>query len=569
MPVFFNGRLIVSPATVSAVDDSAMFNRNVSVGNTLAIIGKALGGKPKTALRFGSPSQAYEVLGDCEAAKAVAMAFDPSSEVTGPATVVFVRVDPALQSSLTLKDSTTANVITLTSQKYGKAANQIKVKIETGSTSGKKLTTQLGNDYYSADNVARNAFSVQYSGAGATATISVTNSNVTLTVDATPTVLDLNDFPTVGQLVDRINAVSGFAATVLDGNRDKATLNALDSVTNAACKAAAYTVTANLQAVIDWFNSVGEGFVTATRVANAGAVPTNIAFTYLSGGTDGTTTNTDWQSAFDALQTEDVQWIVPLSETAAIHAMADTHAAYMSNVARMERRVIVGGGTGITDDAALAAAKALNSDRTSYTHLGVYDYNSAGVLTLYPAYVTAALVAAGFAGTNPGTPMTNKSLKVRGIERNLRNPTDTDRLILGGVLCVENTQDGYKVVKSVSTWLTNTNFNRVEQSTGAALDFVSRNVREAVDVLRGRKMTPQLLAEAVSRADTALRALAQPEPIGPAVIAGDRINPAYKNIVATIEGDVLKVEFQCSPVIPCNYITVAIHAVPYSGSATA
>lgn len=569
MPVFFNGRLIVSPATVSAVNDAPMFNRNVSVGNVLAIIGKAAGGKPLTALRFGSPSEAYAVLGDCDAAKAIAMAFDPSSEVPGPSTVVFVRVDPALRSSLTLKDATSADVITLTSQNYGKVANQIKVKVEAGSVSGKKLTTQIGNDYYSADNVARNAFSVQYSGAGAAATIMVANAAVTLTVDATPTVLDLNDFPTVGQLVDRINAVAGFAATVLDGNGERATLNGLDSVANAPCKAAAYTVTANLQAIVDWFNSQGEGFVAAARVAGAGAVPANVPFTYLSGGTDGVATNSDWQSAFDVLQAEDVQWVVPLSDSAAIHAMADTHAGYMSNIARMERRVLVGGGTGVTDDDALAAAKALNSDRTSYTHLGVYAYNSAGALTLYPAYFAAVLIAAGFAGSNPGTPMTNKALKVAGVERNLRNPTDTDRLILGGVLCVENTQDGFKVVKSISTWLTNSNYNRVEQSTGAAVDFVSRNVRNAVDALRGRKMTPQLLAEAISRADTALRALAQPEPIGPAVIVGDRINPAYKNIVATIEGDVLKVEFQCSPVIPCNYVTVAIHAVPYSGSATA
>lgn len=569
MPVFFNGRLVVSPATVSVVDDSAMFNNNASSGNVLAIVGKALGGEPFKALRFGSPAAALAVLGNCEAAKAVAMAFDPSSEVPGPSEVVFVRVDPAVRSALTLKDGSANDVIALTSERYGKAANQIKVKIESGTTTGKKLTTQLGNDYYSADNVARNAFSVQYTGAGAAATVSITNSTLTLTVDAVPTALTLSDFPTVGQLVDRINAVAGFAAVVLDGNSERATVDALDSVSNAACKATAYTVTANLQAVVDWFNSISEGFVTAARSAGAGAVPANIPFTYLSGGTDGTVTNSEWQSALNALQTEDVQWVVPLSDSSAIHAMVDTHVAYMSNVARMERRAIVGGGTGVTDDAAITAAKALNSDRTSFTHLGVYDYNFAGALTLYPAYMAAVLVAAGFSGSNPGTPMTNKPLKVRGVERNLRNPTDTDRLILGGVLCIENTNDGYKVVKSISTWLTNSNFNRVEQSTGAATDFVSRTVRAAVDALRGRKMTPQLLSEAISRTDTALRGLAQPEPIGPAVIAGDLRNPAYKNITATIDGDVLKVEFQASPVIPANYITIAIHAVPYSGSAAA
>jgi len=66
-----------------------------------------------------------------------------------------------------------------------------------------------------------------------------------------------------------------------------------------------------------------------------------------------------------------------------------------------------------------------------------------------------------------------------------------------------------------------------------------------------------------------LRELARPEPIGPGVLAGDAESPPYKNITANLEGDVLRVEFQCSPVIPVNYIPVAIYAVPYSGSASA
>ena len=53
------------------------------------------------------------------------------------------------------------------------------------------------------------------------------------------------------------------------------------------------------------------------------------------------------------------------------------------------------------------------------------------------------------------------------------------------------------------------------------------------------------------------------------MLAGDAENPPYKGITATLEGDVLRVAFQCSPVIPINYIPVAIYAVPYSGSASA
>ena len=569
MPVFFNGRLWVSPATMSLVDDSAMYNKNASVGNILAIIGKSDGGEPYKALRFGSAQEARHVLRGGESLKAIEKAFDPSSETYGPSEVVFVRVNPALQSSLALKDTASATVIDLVSEGFGRFTNEIKIKIESGSVSGKKMTTQFGNDYYSADNVGRNAFSVVYTGAETTATIAVTPTQVTLVAGSTNTAIALADFERIGQLVDRINGVNGFAASVLDGNSEKPALNGLDSLSATSVKSTTVTVTGNLSAIVDWLNSTGEGFVTATRGTNAGTLPANIPFTYLAGGTDGSTTNTEWQNGFDALQTIDVQWVVPISDSASIHAMTDSHCSYMSNIARMERRCIVGGGSGVTDEQAIAAAKVLNNDRSSYTHLGIYDYNDAGKLTLYPAYIAAALLAGAFSGVNPGTALTNRTLKLRGIERKLRNPTDTDRLILGGVLCIEDTPKGYKCVKSITTWLANQNYNRVEISVGVALDFVSRNVRNILDDLRGKKGTPATLSDAVSRVDSILRTLAMPEPMGPGVIVGDKINPPYKNITASLEGDVLRVEFQCSPVIPVNYIPVVIHAVPYSGSASA
>ena len=109
----------------------------------------------------------------------------------------------------------------------------------------------------------------------------------------------------------------------------------------------------------------------------------------------------------------------------------------------------------------------------------------------------------------------------------------------------------------------------MEQSTGTALDFVVRNVRQALRVLVGAKGNPIVLSRAISITDSTLRELARQEPQGPGVLAGDEVNPPYKNIKATLEGDVLRVEFQCSPVIPVNYVLTTVFAVPYTGVATA
>lgn len=571
MSVFFNGRKLVTPTTASVVNDDAMANRNLTVGNIVAFIGKSTGGKPNEVLRFGSPDQAKALLRSGELLDAVVKAFDPSAETPAPSTVLALRVNPAVQSTLALKDAATATVITLSSANYGQADNQIKAKIEAGTTTGKRVTVAQGTALYAADNLARPTLSVLYSGAEASATIAVDATSVVLAAPSGTTVATIlfADFPDVSSLVDKINTVAGFAGSVLGSTYNNATADGLDFVAATDCKTAAYTVTANLQAIVDWFNSGAQPLVTAVRAAAVGTVPANVAYTYLAGGSEGTTTNTEWSNGFTKLQGVDLQWLSPISGSASIHAMADAHVAFCSTILRRERRAICGTASATSDAAAIPLAKAINSDRTSLVHLGHYAYDAAGKLVLRPPYMTAALIAAAFSGVNPGTPLTNKTLKVQGLERDLLNPTDTDVLIDAGVLCVENTEQGYKVVQSISTWLTNDNYNRVEQSTGCAVDFTVRNVRQAVDVLRGQKGNPLLLSRSNSIAESTLRELARAEPEGPGVLAGDETNPPYKNITSSLEGDVLRIQFECSPVIPANYVLVTVYAVPFSGSATA
>lgn len=568
MSVFFNGRLIVTPTTASVIDDSRMYSRGLSVGNVLAIIGTADGGQPNVAMRFASPADARATLMGGELLRATQLAFDPSAETVSPDTIVCIRVGTATQSSLILKDSSASDCIALTSTNYGQFTNQLKVKVEQGTNVGLKLTSQYGSAYYSIDDLQRRAFSIRYSGAAAAATVAISNTALTLVVDGVSTSVALASYPTVQRLVDYLNTLPGIAASVLDSNANKITTNGLDGLAATDCKSASVTVKGDLQAAIDWFNGVSEGYLNATRPPAANKPPVAIPFSYLSGGSNGATTMQDWADALSVLQQEDVQWVVPLHSSPAIHAMTDAHVSYMSNVAGMERRAICGTALGTSDVAAIAAAKIINSDRTSLTHLGVYDYDADGNLELIEPYYGAAIIAAGFSGVNPGTPMTNHSIKVRGLERKLRNPTDTDVLLLGGVLCLEDTRRGFRVVQSISTWLNNQNYNKREQSVGCALDFTMRNVRNALDPLRGRKNSPELMTLAAEITETVLRELARPEPSGPGVLVGDSKSPAYKNITASIVGDQLRVEFQASPVLPCNYILVTCYAVPYSGTIT-
>jgi hypothetical protein len=569
---FFNGRLHTTPIAVSAVDDTRMSPQNPAVGNFIAILGSADAGEPQKALTFSSPREAERALKGGELLVAVRKAFAPSASTAGPAKVTVVRVDRATRSTLTLKDSTGSDAVVLTSQLFGLYANQIRVMVETGTLAGKRITTRLGNDYYVSDNIGRSAFKLRYAGAGASALADVTPTTVVLKAgtsgsETTIATINLVDTPTVQQLVDRINSYAGFTATITAGSALKPTVRALDGVTAADCKTADLDVRRDLQEIIEWFNGNAEGFMEATRPTAAVKMPANISYTFLTGATQTAPVYQDWVDGLDVLTNEDVQWIVPLSPDAGVHAAADAHCVFMSDAGRKERRAFVGPESGLDVDDVKLLPRQLGSDRTALVWPGHYDIDPlTGLKTLLPPYMSAVLVAGGFAGVNPGTPMTNKSVRCQGLEYNPSFPADTDILINSGVLTFENTARGIRVCRSISTWLENDNFNRVEVSCGAAVDFMVRAVREALEPLVGSKASPQILGRAAQITESVLLGLARPEPQGPAVIVGDRGSPPFQNIQCSIEGDVLFVAFEASPVVPLNFVAISVSVVPYRGT---
>ncbi|EMD0638861.1 phage tail sheath subtilisin-like domain-containing protein [Salmonella enterica] len=599
MSVFFNGQLLTTPQTASAVNDDAMLNQNLSVGNVLAVLGESLGGKPFEVLRFGNPNKAREVLVGGELCDAVISAFAPSSETGSPQTVLAVRVNPALQSQLQLMAATPGVGLygTLKGNTYSSKDTQISVKVEaTGSGASRDITLKGG--------AGAGAWSIKGTGIGGTRLVlAVHSADSTLDIhfdadgvlkakvvidggSATPYTEEFpfDNFPTLGELTDYLESLldhSGVQVFVFDyqyPDADRALPSDILDPVSFLPTAAGHTPVNQLAtwrgyAVKNWFDTYAADYVTfELNKANSTVWSAGLEvgdYKALVAQPSQVPTVADWADALALLERQDVQWIHAVTGNPAIHAQVKSHVEVCSNVMRRERRTILGTVLNTSDTDAVAQAKSLNSPRVSLVHIGYYTYDGAGKLVLRPAYMTAGLVAAGFAGVNPGTPLTNKSLSVQGLERDLANPTDTDVLIKGGVLPIENTETGYKITQSITTWLGDSKYSKREQSCGVAIDFAIRNVRQALDVLRGQKQTPILLARAVSIAKGTLTELSRPEPMGPEVLVGDENSPAWRNVSATVEGDVLRVQFEASPAIPNNYILVTMYAVPYSGSATA
>ena len=303
----------------------------------------------------------------------------------------------------------------------------------------------------------------------------------------------------------------------------------------------------------------------ASRVAGGDAPPANMPYTYLTGGTAGTTVTANWQTGFDALQPKEVAFVVPVSGDAAIHAMADAHCQFMSVDGKRPRRAFVGGPLGEKTNTLqnyLNRSMGLNSDRTALAVQGVKGYDVFGILQTYPPYIAAAQMAGLCSGLDEiGDSITFKAVKAIGLEWT-PSMAELEIGLAGSLLMIELAENRgfYRVTRGISTWRKDDAYHRVEISTGIALDEVIRRVVDGLEMFIGRKASPILTYAIASRTESILLSLA-----AQTIIVGE---PAFRNISVSITGDTAAVQFEASPAIPLNFINVTINATLYSGSVT-
>jgi hypothetical protein len=500
-----------------------------------------------------------------EARLASQLVFDPApgSEVQGASEVYLVPVNPATQAAKTFDSK-----LTLTSYMYGLPANQIKAKIEAGTT-GKKVTVEYQGNTETFDNLKKDSFSVQYTGVGSAATLAIDVAAATHLLTTTVTgasdnlSLDLNVYTTIQSLVDAINATGKYTATILTGSPADPSIQ-LDNVTAQAIKASAYTCTSNLQAIIDGINK-GSGYVSATRVTDAAAAPADAGWTYLTGGANGSATTDDWDQAFQLLKTMDIDLILPLTSDASIHAMADSHADYMRGPnGKSERRVFVGGAlqnwTGEANRATALtalknAAKALNSDRTMHTGLGSKHYGPDGKSKLYPGYITAAMYAGIAAGGSPVLPLTRKYLRCLGLEVELR-VSEIEELLEGGIAVpIPDTVQGagYVISRQVTTWNQDSDLYRIEFSVGRGADYIASEVRKRHELLIGEPGSEQMDATIINLTNSVLQE---------AKLAGYIRDYDPKQTQLRADNTIRYVDYSAQPILPINWIFSTYYLLP-------
>lgn len=475
----------------------------VSSGN-LCILGSAASGKPATLYEFGSLADAKSVLGSGELLEAIGYAFNGSNDFI-PQRVYGMRVNGGTQASLTLKNGDT-DIVELKAWDYSAATNQLKLMVDSGTVAGSKKIICVYKDIVAeVDNIQKK--SMQVIG-------SCTNPKVTVNADSIflsgeddegnpiSETIRFEDFPTINEVVSRINDTDWFVATSLDAD-SRALSSNLDTSTSQDISEVV-TLTSNFKAFVDalkTINLIGE--VTVKSVARV--VPENTSYEYFTGGSSDPVSTADWITALEMLESENIQIIATPSTDEEVQTLIVNHCTSMSTTEnRKERTFWLGGTLNETDDAAIAKAVGFNNRLGSYVTDCAITNNP---LTGAKETINGAMVSCMLAGMESAmainTPLTNKTMKVLGFVKK-RTLTNMEKLIKAGV-CVCNASpddvSNYVVIRALTTYQSDDLINNERSMVREDL-YMNRDLRNryAKSVGTAERPVPALILTTLNQA---------------------------------------------------------------------
>lgn len=456
MPTF-DGKFYRLPTVAVKTDTSGLTSTALAPGGIVAMIGTAEGGQPNVVTRFTDVNSAKSTLRGGDLFKAAEQAWAHGAQV-----IYLTRVGNATQSSLTLTDVASADVMTVTSKGYGSYVNDIKVKVETATVSGSKVTVQF-----------------------------------------------------------------------FDSQTNRTTIESIDNATNVG-------------AIATYFNTtLPSQLVTITAIVSGGT-PQNIGYTYLTGGTDGTPSLTDWSNALDLYRNEFINILHPAGSTdATVHALFQTHVETYSNQ-KLERTAIVGAaasdpiGDIETANSLVARAYNMNSERMVLVAPGTDGYSGA---------FTAAKVVGLAAGVDVATPLTYKTITASSIAVKYTE-SEKDTLVKYGVTVIEEVPQGRRIVRGITTVqdpseTTEDSFK--EYSVERIRDYINSNIRSILETTYiGKKGVYGVESQMQATVSSVLSRLKESE-----IILG------YQNVQVTKDPSnpkVFYITYQVAPISPINWI---------------
>jgi len=365
-------------------------------------------------------------------------------------------------------------------------------------------------------------------------------------------------FKTTRQVADRLNTLPGFTANSLRRNTFKMVDLDYDP-TAQDCQGTLVNIYADLMDFIENMNTRSL-YISATRNAAPGALPpANTAGPlYLTGGTEGTTTIAQWQTAINLLKKRRVNIIVPMTNDPAVHALLAFHLIERAGKLRSEANGYIGIGTNAGAGEAKAKIKSqiqlLNTRHISALSQEAKMNNpDTGEAVFYPPHFFGVIAAGMQAGSPIGEPLTHK----RPFVSDIRNDNswsiedDTEELIDAGLMMAEKVDGvGIRFIRSVTTHLDDDNVVFTEMSANESANTAIFELRRQLELRIGQRGLGGTVANIKGLTYDTLERLVK-----------DEIIVAYKSVSVEQIGDTFPISVEIAPILPINFIPVTVHLV--------
>jgi hypothetical protein len=515
--VIFQGVELTWPDAYSALDLSRLLTPSSGGVGIVALVGEADGGKPGMTLIPGGASSTVvkDMFKSGPLANMARMALrsgiDPDVP-NGASALLCFKTNNSTQSTLPVSGVHPA--FTLTTKQYGEFTKYFTGEIAT--VSGLKYLTirdknlvpgspsvetsvgvggiQYATLKYNGDSTTA-LMSLKYDGAHKlmlTVTLAGDQTDGSLNLSLDVTSMNLFQLKSALDLILNDSDAIVYTLTVPVQYQQTMLVN-LDYVTSdISVKTTAYGFLASISELSDWVSTTSKLLGSLARgTENYGStVPGSLSATQFSGGTRGTSTNTDVQNGFNALLEFRVNIVVPLFSSdnqdgstvtlASVNSICRDHVqARSSLLGRSECQSYVSI-KGDKEDF-LAECARMNSRYVSVTSQSVTDVDINGDTVVYPEYAFAVVCAQTQAGSPIGTPLTYKALPVSGLTQNVSWSPIVDGVELikaGALIAAADENNVMRIVNGYTSYLTDDNNGNILIETVESFAVFSFNHRK-------------------------------------------------------------------------------------------
>lgn len=237
------------------------------------------------------------------------------------------------------------------------------------------------------------------------------------------------------------------------------------------------------QAMIDWFNNVSQHITSVRDTAYGTGTPAVLGKTWFTGGGEGTTLDSHWQTALDNLRDQRVNFIVLTSGAATVHAQLKAHMDWRWDVYGSSEAIAhIGAATLETKSQLKARSKALQTPNIALWGQDCKRGNDVHVSTQYAPWAMAAMAAGMQAGMGFGEGLHYKTFNITEVIQNAAIDLidDAEDFVEFGISFARYFDDEFRCVRCLSTWTQNDDHEKIEVNVRNSLAWTLYKVRDRV-----------------------------------------------------------------------------------------